>query len=126
MAGKRYRLRLSPPDETYKGKDVQEGPGGQPKLVDKIFNKREEEITLLSTFLMAAELDEKDFSESARNVESTHRFMNTEFDEFIEVDEEEVKWLRSGMGRMSKARTLAWVSCREIIRFVDTPLNIEE
>ena len=117
MAGKRHKLKLSPTDETYDGKEIQ---GNQ--LVNTTFNKREQEMAILVNFLMACELEKKD--EIVRNIETIHRIDNTEHGEFLEVDEEEVKWFRNGMEKMASQRNISWVKCREIIRQINEPEEV--
>jgi len=128
---KKFKLKLSSPEITYKGK----GWNNQGGLIDVVFNKREQELNILIQLLQIAKDRIKKPKELNMCLDTMAMLdsyienkdcMKTE----IEIDEQDLNWLAEGIensagaeGKISQ-RTGGWYKCREILRQISEPEEI--
>jgi len=129
---KKYKLKLSEPHVTYRGKDIDEATQ---RLVDKAFNKREQELKILLNLLQIVSneiKDRKDLNIILDEIGMIDSYLENRdcMDTEIEIGEQTLNWLREGIeksvgsDRQQSRRGGGWYKCREIIRQISEPEEV--
>lgn len=129
---KKYKLTLSDPSVTYKGKDFDDN---LQRLVDTDFNKREQELKILMNLLqiVANEIKErKTLNICLDEIGMFDSYLENRdcMDTEIVIEEQTLNWLQEGVeksagsDRQAPRRGGGWYKCREIIRQISEPEEV--